>query len=116
MEQFIAVMKKYWVFEGRASRPEYWIFTLVFCVVYIALIVIETVLSLPEFTSLLFCLVTALPSLAVGARRLHDTNRSGWWQLLAFLPIVGWIILIVFLAQAGQAEENQYGQALPTQA
>jgi uncharacterized membrane protein YhaH (DUF805 family) len=53
-----------------------------------------------------FSLVTLLPSLAVGARRLHETNRSGWWQLLWFVPIIGWIVIIIFLAQEALPEEN----------
>jgi uncharacterized membrane protein YhaH (DUF805 family) len=50
-----------------------------------------------------------LPSLAVATRRLHDTDRSGWWQLICFVPLIGWIVLIVFLAQEGKA--NRYGAA-----
>lgn len=56
----------------------------------------------------IFSLATLIPALAVGARRLHDTNRSGWWQLLHFLPLIGSIILIVFFAQ-GPRDENRFG-------
>jgi uncharacterized membrane protein YhaH (DUF805 family) len=54
----------------------------------------------------IFCLATLVPSLAVGARRLHDTDRSGWWQLLMLVPIIGWIVLLVFLVQEGRP--NRY--------
>jgi uncharacterized membrane protein YhaH (DUF805 family) len=93
--------KKYATFDGIAQRSEYWWFV-VFC------ILVSSILSLfSETLSAAFSLATLLPSLAVGARRLHDTDRSGWWQLLMFIPVIGWIILIVFLAQEGKS--NRYG-------
>jgi hypothetical protein len=57
----------------------------------------------------LYSLAVLLPSLGVGIRRLHDTNRTGWWYLLVFLPIIGWIVLIVFLAMASDPGSNNYG-------
>jgi uncharacterized membrane protein YhaH (DUF805 family) len=56
-----------------------------------------------------FSLALAVPSIAVATRRLHDTGRSGWWQLLALIPLVGLIVLIVFLAQDGKSGQNHYG-------
>ena len=64
---------------------------------------------LGDMISMLFSLATLLPSLAVGARRLHDTNRSGWWQLLWLIPVIGWIVMIVFLVQEGEAGDNRFG-------
>ncbi len=96
--------QKYADFNGRAKRPEYWWFALFCFVVSLALGVIGDTLSLA------FSLVTLLPSLAVGTRRLHDLNKSGWLQLLWLIPILGWIPLIYFLAQAGNTETNQYGE------
>jgi len=94
---------KYIDFSGRAKRPEYWWFVL-FC------ILVSLVLGMiSEVVSGLFSLATLLPSLAVGARRLHDTNRSGWWQLIGIIPLIGWIVLIVFFAQEGESTDNQYG-------
>jgi uncharacterized membrane protein YhaH (DUF805 family) len=55
----------------------------------------------------LFSIATFLPGIAVGARRLHDTDRSGWWQLLYFLPIIGWVVLIIWCAEVGKP--NRYG-------
>ena len=84
---------KYVDFNGRASRSEYWWF-------FLFLVVVSVVLSLfSHELYIVFSLATFLPSIAAAARRLHDTNRSGWWQLIVFLPIVGWIVLIIFLAQ-----------------
>ena len=90
-------------FNNRAKRPEYWWFALFCFLVSLALNMVSGV------ASGLFSLITLLPSLAVGARRLHDTNRSGWWQLLWIVPVIGWIVVIVFLAQEGESAENQYG-------
>lgn len=94
---------KYADFEGRAKRPEYWWFAL-FC--FVGTLILEFVSS---YASWAFSLATILPSLAVGARRLHDMNKSGWMQLLWLIPILGWIYLIYVLAQPGEAADNQYG-------
>lgn len=96
---------KYADFNGRAKRPELWWFVL-FCI--IVSVVLNMVMPI---ISGLFSLATLLPSLAVGARRLHDTNRSGWLQLLWLIPVIGWVIVIIFFVQEGQNEDNQYGAA-----
>jgi uncharacterized membrane protein YhaH (DUF805 family) len=100
-ESIQTCFKKYADFSGRASRPEYWWFAL-FLVV--ASLVLQ---SLSVWLGAVFTLGTIVPSIAAATRRLHDTNRSGWWQLIAFLPVIGWIVLIVFLAQPGQSEETR---------
>ena len=84
---------KYADFTGMASRPEYWWFAL-FCVV--ANFVISAV---SPMLGVVFSLGTLVPGLAVGTRRLRETQRSGWWQLLWLVPVLGWIIIIIFLAQ-----------------
>src|SRR5690349_21225129 len=96
---------KYADFNGRATRSEFWWFILA---VFIGGIVAA---FLGHMINTVFSLAVLIPELAVGARRLHDTNRSGWWQLLCLIPIIGWIILIIFYAQPGQTEENQFGTA-----
>jgi uncharacterized membrane protein YhaH (DUF805 family) len=84
---------KYADFNGTASRSEYWWFVLF-------LIVASLVLSaIGPLVSGLFTLGTIVPSIAAATRRLHDTQRSGWWQLIVLVPLLGWIVLIVFLAQ-----------------
>jgi len=92
---------KYADFKACASRPEFWWWTLFTVIASLALQVASTHLSAA------FSIATFLPSIAVGARRLHDTDRSGWWQLLYFLPIIGWIVLIIFWAEAGK--QSRYG-------
>lgn len=94
---------KYADFNGRAKRPEYWWFAL-FC--FIGALLLEVA---GDYVSWLFSLATLLPSLAAGARRLHDMNKSGWLQLIWLIPIIGWIYLIYVLAQPGDAADNQYG-------
>lgn len=94
---------KYADFNGRAKRPELWWFVLFCILVSLALSMVS------DAVSGLFSLATLLPSLAVGARRLHDTNRSGWLQLLWIIPVIGWIIVIIFLVQEGNSADNQYG-------
>lgn len=87
-----ACFTKYADFDGRATRAEYWWF-------FLAVLLGSAITSLiARGLYELLALVTLLPMLAVGARRLHDTNRSGWWQLLALVPF-GVILVIVFLAQ-----------------
>ncbi len=97
--------QKYADFNGRAKRPEYWWFALFCFIVSMALGIVGDTISLA------FSLVTLLPSLAVGTRRLHDINKSGWFQLLWLIPILGWLVLIYFLVQEGSTETNQYGDA-----
>ena len=85
-------------FDGRAIRSEYWYWVLFVFVVSAILNVVSVKLGL------VFSVATFLPSIAVTIRRLHDTGRSGWWWLVALVPLVGWIILLVFMAQEGTAE------------
>ena len=91
---------KYADFAGRATRSEYWWFVLFIVLVSLGTSLFSNVLSG------LFSLATLLPSIAAAARRLHDTNRSGWWQLIVFLPVVGLVVLIVFLVQEGKSETS----------
>src|SRR5689334_197445 len=93
---------KYADFKGRASRSEYWWFALFVSLVYVALFQIN-----PTLTDL-FLLATLLPSLAVGTRRLHDTNRSGWWQLMWVVPLIGQLVAIYLLVQPPK-EPNRFG-------
>lgn len=92
---------KYADFGGRASRPEFWWWTLFTFVASLALEVISDDLSLA------FMLATLIPYCAVTSRRLHDTDRSGWLQLIALIPIVGWILLVVWCAQESKSS-TQY--------
>ena len=115
MNWYLEVLKKYGVFYGRARRKEYWYFILLSTVISTLLTIIDSLtgtISTASEVGLLsgiYLLATLIPSLAVTVRRLHDTNRSGWWLLLGIVPIVGVIILIVFLASDGSPENNDYG-------
>jgi len=100
-ESISTCFSKYASFDGRAPRSEYWWFFLfTFLVSAAAGMVSETL-------SGLFSLAVLLPSLAVGARRLHDVNKSGWFLLLWFIPIIGWIVLVVWAVQEGK-EPNRF--------
>jgi uncharacterized membrane protein YhaH (DUF805 family) len=105
------VFGKYATFSGRAVRSEYWFWVLFAVIVMIVLNIIQFTVSAVggSVLQLVFELATLVPSIAVAARRLHDTDRSGWWQLLAFIPIVGFIILLVWYCQPGTAGGNRFG-------
>ncbi|TAK48077.1 MAG: DUF805 domain-containing protein [Xanthobacteraceae bacterium] len=101
---------KYTTFTGRAARPEFWYFALFSLLVQIAIaIVTGGAGTLNNALSALFALGMLLPSLAVGARRLHDIDRTGWWQLIALIPIIGIIVLIVFWCLRGNDGPNRFG-------
>ncbi|ABM00836.1 DUF805 domain-containing protein [Shewanella amazonensis] len=108
MEYYIGAWKKYADFTGRARRKEYWMFILFNLIVSVVLNLVDMALGSMLISSL-YSLAILLPSLAIGARRLHDTGRSGWWQLIALIPIIGIIVLIVFYCQDSQ-DENDYGE------
>lgn len=102
-ESIRVCFSKYADFNGRADRSEYWWFFLFIVIASLATSMVSSILSG------LFSLGTLLPSIAAAARRLHDTNRSGWWQLIAIVPVIGIIVLFVFLAQESKLrkiEEN----------
>lgn len=88
---------KYADFNGRATRPEYWWFVLFVVLGGIVLSFFSAVLAG------IFSLATLLPSIAAATRRLHDTQRSGWWQLIGLVPVIGLVVLLVFLAQDSNA-------------
>ncbi len=98
-------LSKYADFTGRARRSEYWWFYLFTLVVSWGLFAFSVAFSTLASIALL------LPSLAAAVRRLHDTNRSGWFLLIALIPFLGVVILIVWLATEGDAGTNQYGES-----
>ena len=112
MQWYLKVLKNYVGFQGRASRQEYWMFVLVHVIISLLLSVLSLVESLANLSAVLagiYSLFVLLPSLAVGVRRLHDTGRSGWLILISLIPLIGSIILLVFLCQDSQEADNQYG-------
>ncbi len=108
MNWYLAVLKNYAGFSGRARRKEYWMFALISFVISLVLSIIGALIG-ADFLSYIYAIAIIIPTLAVGVRRLHDTGRSGWWLLIALIPLVGGIILIVFLASEGKPETNEHG-------
>ena len=110
---YFEVLKKFSIFTGRSGRREFWMFALcnfivcgilgIFANIPIIGIIIKIVMGI-------YSLAILVPSIAVGIRRLHDTNRSGFFLLLALVPVVGTIVVLVFCAAEGTDGENQYGQ------
>lgn len=115
MEWALLPFKRFAQFDGRSRRKEYWSFALLVFVVSWVIGMIEGALGLSSMfflygpLSLLFGLAVLIPGIAVGIRRLHDTGRSGWLILLAFIPIVGVIALIYFAVLEGDKGTNAYG-------
>lgn len=109
MDFFIAAYKQYGDFTGRANRQKYWMFYLFYVIFYILLGLAGAIVGVDAALASLFALASIIPSLAIGARRLHDTDRSGWWQLIILIPILGVIVLIFFLVQKGTQGENRFG-------
>ena len=110
MNWYLEVLKKYMVFSGRARRKEYWMFFLVNFIITLVLGIIEAIVGGPGIVGMIYSLAVLLPGLGVSIRRLHDISRSGWWLLLLLVPIIGAIVLLVFMAQDSKQGENQYGQ------
>lgn len=115
MNWYLKVLQNYFNFSGRARRKEYWMFTLFTIIFAVIAIIIDNALGLaikdvgygPIYG--LYALATFIPGLAVTVRRLHDTGKSGWFFLLAFIPCVGGIIILVFMVTAGDTGNNEYG-------
>ncbi|WP_216937838.1 DUF805 domain-containing protein [Acinetobacter sp. BY484] len=108
IDWFVKCLTNYANFSGRARRKEFWFFML-FCVILgIIAEVIDTVLGTKSLVNGLLNLVLLVPSLAVGARRLHDVGRSGWWQLL-MLTVIGVLVLIWWWATETKQQNNKYG-------
>lgn len=115
MKYYLEALKKYAVFSGRSRRKEYWLFVLfniIFSIVAALLDVLAGTRMENQYfgiISILFNIAMILPYLAVTVRRLHDTNRSGWWILISLIPIVGYIWLFVLMCLDGTLGENRFG-------
>ncbi len=115
MKYYLLAFKKYAQFSGRSNRSEYWYFVLFHIIFAIVALILDTMIgssfagSPYGFVYLLYILAAFLPGLAVSVRRLHDTNKSGWWILIALIPLIGSIWLIVYMATEGTKGENKYG-------
>jgi len=105
-ESVSTCFNKYFVFKGRASRSEYWWFQLIVTPSFVISDFTETDIS---YLFLGIALVTLIPAISVGVRRLHDTNRSGFFLLIGFIPFIGGLILLFFLIPDGTKGKNKYG-------
>jgi uncharacterized membrane protein YhaH (DUF805 family) len=108
MNWYLEVLKKYAVFSGRARRKEYWYFVLFNLIISIILIIIDYMINSQILTTL-YSLGVLIPSIAVTVRRLHDTDRRGWWIFISLIPIIGAIVLLIFMVLDSQKGENRFG-------
>lgn len=111
MEWYLKVLKNYANFNGRARRKEFWMFILINFLISTGLQIILGMIS-PELMLIvvgLYSLGVLIPSIAVGVRRLHDINKSGWWYFIGLVPLIGGIWLLVLFATEGTSGENEYG-------
>ena len=115
MNWYLEVLKKYAVFNGRARRKEYWYFVLFNFIINIVLSGIDSMTTGMGLLPGIYTLAVLIPSIAVLVRRLHDTDRSGWWVLIGLIPIIGWIVLLIFVVQDGKPGKNQYGLNLKSE-
>ena len=111
MHWYVDVLKNYTGFSGRAHRTEFWMFALISWVISMILGFVDSLLGMDGAFGLgsLYALAVLLPSIAVAMRRLHDTDRSGFWLLLMIIPILGWLVLLIFYCLEGTSGDNKYG-------
>ncbi len=115
MNWYLEVLRKFAVFTGRARRKEYWYYFLINFLIITALLLLDNMLGTLDqeagmgLLSGIYALAVLIPGIAVAVRRLHDTDRTGWWVLIALIPIVGPIILIFFLIQDSTTGSNRFG-------
>ncbi len=103
------VLERYAQFTGRARRSEYWWYTLANVIVIAALLILTAIVKVLVIAYVIYALAMIVPSIAVGIRRLHDTDKSGWWYLIVFVPFVGGIILLVLMCIDSTRGTNQWG-------
>ena len=125
MEWYLKVMRdNYANFKGRARRKEYWMYTLIFTVLLIALMtILFSVLSFSDETGIetgpgvyltlilviVFLFAHFIPTIALTVRRLHDTGKSGWWYLIVLVPYLGNFVIFIFTLIDGDRGDNKYG-------
>ena len=106
--------KKYAVFEGRAGRSEYWWFFLFSAACVVALSIIDSIVFDVQFENygvlvIIYLIAVMLPTIAVSVRRLHDMDQTGWWYMLVFVPMIGWILVLCWLIFPGTVGPNKFG-------
>lgn len=103
------IQHQYADFTGRATRQQFWMFTLFYVLLFVAFEIVAQAMPILAPLSILAMIGLLLPSLAIGARRLHDHGKSGWWQLVGIIPFVGLVIFIILMALPGDEGENRFG-------
>ena len=115
MNWYLTALKKYAEFSGRSRRKEYWYFVLFYIIFGVVLAFIDDMTGTLDaqagigLLSGVFALAMLIPSFAVSVRRLHDTDRSGWWLLISLIPLIGALVLLLFMVGDSKSGENQYG-------
>lgn len=114
MDNYLKVIQNYAGFSGRAGRKEYWMFVLFNVIIMLALAVVFGAISAMlkmelSWIASLYSLAVMCPSIAVGVRRLHDQDKSGWWILTGLIPFVGGIIVLVLMCLEGSPGDNKFG-------
>lgn len=126
MDWMLMPYRRYFDFSGRSRRMEFWMFQLLIFIVYVVVMIVATVLGggmeagnvgpggaaagIVFIAFGIWGIATIIPSLALAVRRLHDTDRSGWWILIGFVPIVGALVLLYFYLIEGTRGPNSFGQ------
>ncbi len=106
MEYFLKGLRNWSDFTGKATRKDYWMFVLIYILISIAVSLLESMLGI-SFLGIILSLALFIPSISYACRRLHDTGRSGWWQLLGLIPVLGWIAIIILLCMPSNPD-SQY--------
>jgi uncharacterized membrane protein YhaH (DUF805 family) len=116
MEWMLMPLRRYAEFSGRSQRKEYWMYILGLWLAVIVLSIIESILGLTGMVGgvygplvALVLLGTLIPNIAVAVRRLHDIDKSGWWLLISFVPLIGSLVLLYFFVTDGTPGPNQFG-------
>ncbi|MBQ9253373.1 MAG: DUF805 domain-containing protein [Bacteroidales bacterium] len=109
MDWYLKCLRQYADFNGRARRKEYWMFVLFNIIFAIVAGIIDGIIGLNLF-SIIYPLVVLIPGLAVAVRRLHDIGKSGWYYLLILIPIIGFIIILIWFCREGETTTNQWGE------
>jgi uncharacterized membrane protein YhaH (DUF805 family) len=111
----VVVLQRYAQFVGRAGRAEFWWFELSSFIIMTVLSILGRASVIFSVLGFMYALAVLVPGIAVGVRRLHDTGRSGWWLLIGLVPLVGFIVLLVFFVSQGTPGPNQYGPPAPSE-
>lgn len=114
LDNFTSVIKNSLEFSGRANRSEYWWFIAVNVAIALGLQTFDFVIGIPVL-SIVFMLAMLLPAVAVSIRRLHDSERSGWWMLVGLVPVLGAFVVFALMATPGTESENRFGKKPVTQ-